>query len=143
MKADPETEAASMAVIKQWFEAFTKRDINGVIALFLPEPDVVAIGTGRDEKCIGPNEIRSIIERAFSQFKDASVKFVWHSVSAVGSIAFLAADVVLDIKANERQTSEHLRLTTVLEKRENRWLIAQWHSSVPDSGQKEGQAFAA
>jgi uncharacterized protein (TIGR02246 family) len=142
MKANPKTEAAVMSVVKQMFEAFTKRDINRVMAFFAPEPDVVVIGTGKDEKCVGPNQIRAILKRAFAQFKEASVKFGWHSVSAAGSVALVAADVVLSMKTSDREIAEHLRLTVALEQQGNKWLIMQWHDSVPAAGQEEGQAFA-
>jgi uncharacterized protein (TIGR02246 family) len=142
MKADPKAETAVMGVVKQWFEAFVKRDINGVMAFFAPEPDVVAIGTGEDEKCVGPTEIRAILERAFTQFKHASVKFGWYLVSVVGSVALVAADVVLNMQTDDREISEQLRLTVALEQRGDRWVIIQWHDSVPAAGQKQGQAFA-
>jgi len=143
MKADPKTEAAAMGVVRQWFEAFSKRDINGVMAFFAPELDVVVIGTGKDEKCVGPNETKAILERAFAQFKEASVKFGWHSVSAIGSVALVATDVVLSMKTTDREIIEHIRLTVALERRGDRWVIIQWHDSVPAAGQEEGQAFAA
>jgi uncharacterized protein (TIGR02246 family) len=142
MKADPKTEAAAMGVVQQWFEAFAKRDINGLMTFFAPDPDVVAIGTGEDEKCVGPNKIKVILERAFAQFEDASVKFGWHSVSVVGSVALVAVDVILNMKTDEQEISEHLRLTVALEQRVNGWLIIQWHDSLPAAGQEAGQAFA-
>ena len=142
MKADPKTEAAVMKIVKQWFEAFVKRDIDAVLAFFAPDPDVVVIGTGRDEKCIGLAEIKAILERAFAQFKDASVEFGWHSVSAAGSVALVAADVILHMKTSDREMSEQVRLTVALERRGNKWLIIQWHDSLPAAGQKDGQAFA-
>jgi len=142
MKADTKTEAAVMSVVKQWFEAFVKRDIDAVLSFFAPDPDVVVIGTGRDEKCIGLAEIKAILERAFAQFENASVEFGWHSVSAVGSVALVATDVILYLKTSDREMSEQVRLTVVLEQRLDRWLIIQWHDSLPAAGQKDGQAFA-
>ena len=142
MKADPKTEAAVMSVVKRWFEAFAKRDIDGVMAFFAPEPDVIAIGTGNDEKCVGPIEIKAILERAFAQFREASVKFGWHSVSVIGSVALVAADAVLSMKTSDREITEHIRLTVALQGRGDKWLIIQWHDSVPAAGQEEGQAFA-
>jgi uncharacterized protein (TIGR02246 family) len=142
MRADPKTEAAVVNIVKEGFEAFTKRDLDAVLAFFAPDPDLVVIGTGRDEKCIGLAEIRNIFERAFAQFEEASFKFGWHSVSAAGSLAMLAADVTLYVKTSDRQISEQIRLTVVLEQRGDRWLIIQWHDSLPAAGQKEGQAFA-
>ena len=142
MRADPKTEAAVVNIVKQGFEAFTKRDLDAVIAFFAPDPDVVVIGTGGDEKCVGLAEIRNIFERAFAQFEEASFKFGWHSVSAAGSVALLATDATLYVKTSDRQISEQVRLTVVLEQRGDRWLIIQWHDSLPAAGQKDGQAFA-
>ena len=141
MKADGKTEAEVMDVIKQCFEAFNKQDLNACLAFFAPDPDVVAIGTGGDEKCIGLAEIKAIFERAFAQFEDASVEFGWHSVSAAGSVAWVAVDVTLRVKTGGREISEPLRLTVVLEQREDKWLVVQWHDSLPAAGQKEGEAW--
>jgi uncharacterized protein (TIGR02246 family) len=142
MRADPKTEAAVINVVKQGFEAFTKRDLDAVLAFFAPDPDVIVIGTGGDEKGVGLAEIKNILGRAIGQFEEASFEFGWHSVSAAGSVAMLAADVTLYVKTGDQQITEQIRLTVVLEQRGGRWLIIQWHDSLPAAGQKEGQAFA-
>lgn len=142
MRADARTEATVMNVVQQCFEAFTKKDLDAIMAFVAPDPDVILIGTGRDEKCVGLDEIRNILGRSLSQFEEASFKFGWHSVSAAGSVAMLAADVTLYVKTSDRQITEQMRLTVVLEQRGDRWLIIQWHDSLPAAGQKEGQAFA-
>ena len=143
MRADPKTEAAVMNIVTQCFEAFTRKDLDAILAFCAPAPDVILIGTGGDEKCVGLAEVRNILGRSFAQFEEASFEFGWHSVSAAGSVAMLAADVTLYVKTGDRQISEHLRLTVVLEQRGDRWFIIQWHDSLPAAGQKEGQAFAA
>ena len=142
MRADPKTEAAVMNIVKQCFEAFTKKDLDEVLAFCAPDPDVILIGTGGDEKGVGLAEVRNILERAFAQFEEASFKFGWHSVSAAGLVACLAADVTLYVKTSDRQITEQIRLTVVLEQRGDRWFIIQWHDSLPAAGQKDGQAFA-
>jgi len=142
MRADPKTEAVVMSIVQRSLEAFVKRDIDSLLAFFAPDPDVVVIGTGRDEKCIGLVQIKVILERAFAQFKDASFEFGWHSVSTVGLVALVASDVILHIKTSDRDISEQIRLTVALERRGNKWLIIQWHDSLPAAGQKDGQAFA-
>jgi len=142
MRADPKIEAAVVNIVKQGFEAFTKKDLDAVLAFFAPDPDLVVIGTGGDEKCVGLAEIRNIFKRSFAQFEEASFEFGWHSVSAAGSVALLAADVTLYVKTGDRQITEQVRLTVVLEQRGDRWLIIQWHDSLPAAGQKGGQAFA-
>ena len=143
MRADPKTESAVMNIVKQCFEAFTKKDLDAILAFCAPDTDVILIGTGGDEKCVGIAEIRNILGRSFAQFEEASFEFGWHSVSAAGPVALLAADVTLYVKTSDRQITEQIRLTVVLEQRGDRWLIIQWHDSLPAAGQKEGQAFAA
>jgi hypothetical protein len=108
MRADPTTEAAVVNVVKQGLEAFTKRDLDAVLAFFAPDPDVIVIGTGGDEKGVGLAEIRNILGRAIAQFAEASSKFGWHSVSASGSVAMLAADVTLHVKTSDRQITEQI-----------------------------------
>lgn len=142
MKADAKTEAEVMSVVKQCFEAFARRDIDAMLAFFAPDPDVVVIGTGGDEKGVGFTEIKAIFERAFSQFEEANFEFGWHSVSVAGPLAWLAADVILHVKVNGREITEQLRLTGVMEKRGDRWLILQSHDSVPDREQAEGESFS-
>jgi uncharacterized protein (TIGR02246 family) len=142
MRADHKIEAAVVNIVKQCFEAFTKRDLDAVLAFFAPDPDVIVIGTGGDEKGVGLAEIRNILGRAFAQFEEATCEFGWYSVSASGSVAMLAAGVTLYVKTSERQITEQLRLTVVLEQRGDKWLIMQWHDSLPAAGQKDGQAFA-
>ena len=141
MKADPKTETAVMNVMNQFAEAFAKRDLNAVLLLLAPDPDVVFIGTGGDEKRIGLAEIKALFERDFSQFEDASLKIGWHSVSAAGSVAWVVADLILHANTGVSEISLQARSTAVLEWRGDRWLIVQSHSSLPAAGQKEGEAF--
>jgi ketosteroid isomerase-like protein len=142
MRADPKTEAEVVNIVKQCFEAFTKKDLDRILAFCVPDADLVLIGTGGDERGVGIAEVRKILGRAITQFEEASFEFSWHSVSAAGPVAILAADVTLHVKTNGRQIIEQLRLTVVLEQRGDRWSIVQWHDSLPAAGQKEGQAFA-
>jgi ketosteroid isomerase-like protein len=134
MKADPKKEAAVMNVVKQWFEAFANGDIDSVLAFVAPDPDVVVIGTGKDDKCIGLAKLRTAAERAFAETKGTSVKMGWHMVSAVGSLAWVAADVTFQGKTSKGEIYLPLRYTGVLEWRGNRWLIVQSHDSLPTTG---------
>jgi len=141
VKADPKTEAAVMNVMNQFSEAFAKRDLDALLALYAPDPDMVVIGTGGDEKCIGLAEVKALFKRDLAQFEDASMKFGWHSVSAAGSVAWVAADIILHVKTSGREIGLQARSTTVLERRADRWLIVQFHGSLPAATQKEGEAF--
>ena len=141
MKPDAKTEAEVMSVMNQSMEAFVKRNLDALLALYAHDPDLVVIGTGADEKRVGLAETKALFERDFTQFEDASFKFGWHSVATAGSVAWVAVDLVLSLKASGQETSLQVRLTNVLEKRAERWLIVQEHGSLPAAGQEKGMAF--
>ena len=90
MKADAQTEAAVKDVLDRFAENDAKRDLEGVMALFAPDPDVVMYGTGADEKRVGPAEIRAQVERDWSQSEATSITYGWISVSSAGSAAWAA-----------------------------------------------------
>jgi len=141
MKADSKTESEVMDAVKQCFNAFAMKDLDAMMAFFAPDPDIVVIGTGGDERGVGFTEVKAIFDRAFSQFDEASFDFGWYSVSVVGPLALLATDIAFRIKASDREVSRQIRLTGVMEKRGDKWLILHSHDSVPDRDQAEGEAF--
>ena len=141
MKVDVKTEAAVMSVINQLFESFNKRDIGHFLSFFAPDPDLVFIGTGEDEKCIGLTELRAEIERAFKQSEQSSIHLGWYSVSAAGSVAWVAADATIKAQVGKKALSFPVRFTIVLERRGDRWVVVQSHDSMPAAGQKEGESW--
>ncbi len=139
MKADAQTEAAVKAVMDGFAEYYAKRDLDGILALFAPDPDVVMYGTGADEKRVGLSEIKAQAERDWSQSDAASLTYEWTSVSSAGSVAWLAGDVVINAKIGEQEVTLPARFTGVFENREGKWLVVQAHISL--GAQAEGESF--
>ena len=141
MKADTKTEAEVMAVVNQAKEAFNKRDLNRIPLLFAPDPDVIFYGTGADEKGMGLAGVKADWERAFAQSDASSMELTWSSVSAAGSVAWGAFDGVARVVVKGQEISFPIRFTSVLERRDGRWLIVQSHASTPAASQKEGESW--
>jgi ketosteroid isomerase-like protein len=141
MKADAMTEAAVKAVLDKVAEAYAKRDLALLRTAFAPDPDVVMYGTGADEKRVGLAEIQAQAERDWSQAEAATVTYGWTSVSAAGSVAWAATDAAFNLKAGGQEVTLPARITFVLEKRGEEWLIVQAHFSFPAAGQAEGESF--
>jgi class 3 adenylate cyclase len=141
MKADAKTEAGVMATLNRFAEAMTKRDLDGVLGLFAPDSDLVLIGSGEDEKRIGLAGVRAQFERDWSQSDAASSEFGWISVSAAGSVAWVAADMTMHVIVSGQEMSYPGRLTAVLEHRGDRCLFVQIHWSLPASQQAEGESW--
>ncbi len=143
MKADSKTEAEVMAALEKMSQAYGQRDINALLATLTPDPDVFLFGTGMDEKRVGQAEIKMQAERDWVQTEAASFDLGHSLVSAAGGVAWAAVDVTFNVKAGGQEMSMPARLTAVLEKRSDTWLIAQSHLSVPMAGQEEGESWTA
>ena len=141
MKADAATEAAVTTVLNKLAEGYAKRDLAGILSLLAPDRDAVMFGTGADEKRIGLAEIKAQAERDWSQSEATSLTYGWTSVSAAGSVAWVAADLTFDVKAGGEELSFPGRVTMVLEQRGEKWLIVQSHFSLPAPSQEEGESF--
>ncbi len=143
MKASAEVEVGVMATLNKFIKTYEQRNMEGVLALLVPDPDVVVIGTGADEKRIGLDEIKLQIQRDWFQSDVATMEILKPMVSAAGKVAWITADIVFHVKAGGQDIHMPSRLTTVLEQRGKKWLIAQWHVSSPAASQKEGESFPA
>jgi ketosteroid isomerase-like protein len=141
MKADRKTETEVMAVISRFIETYTRRDIEGTLALLAPDPDILLIGSGADEKITGIQQARRQIKRDYEQAGEISIKLGQATVSAAGPVAWVAADSTWEAKINGKTLNYTWRWTLVLEKRQEKWLIVQSHLSAPASSQAEGQSF--
>jgi ketosteroid isomerase-like protein len=75
MLRDDRTEAAVMDVMNKWRASHAARDIDAIMALYAPDPDVVVIGTGANERCVGPTEIKALHELEWSQSEAGSIEF--------------------------------------------------------------------
>ncbi len=97
----------------------------------LKDKDVLALGTGADERCLGQKEILRQLERDWAQFEAASFKLVQPIVSAAGAVAWAAATCRFTFTTKGQSLLMDGRATFVLEKRQGRWCIVQAHFSLP------------
>lgn len=141
MKANPQIEIAVKDVLNKLAEGYAKRDWQILASLFAADPDVVMFGTGVDEKRIGLPQIKAQAERDWSQTESTTLEFDWTSVSSSDTVAWVAADVTFKIKAGGQDMNLQGRLTAVLQKQGEQWLIVQSHFSFPAANQTEGESF--
>jgi uncharacterized protein (TIGR02246 family) len=141
MQADKKTETEVKAVLNSVAEAYAKRDIDRLLAAFAPDPDVVMYGTGVDEKRVGLAEIKTQAERDWSQTEAAAIQHETISISGAGSVAWASVDGAFKVTMGGQDMAMPARITYVLEKRNDQWLVVQAHFSVPMAGQEEGESF--
>ncbi len=139
-KVDIDAEKTAVRlVIDDLEKAFETNDLELLSKLFSHNTDNIFIGTDAAERWVG-----------YDRFIEAQKQF-FISVEKGSEITF--NDVVLDINKSgeaawtsylmdwkgksqeEPFTFEGIRMTTVLEKQDEKWLIVHLHGSIPVSGQ--------
>ena len=131
MKANKEIEEDVLKVIEGFHRAYAEKNIEKSLSYFADDADLVAFGTDRDETDLGVAGIRRNLESDFRKEKNISIEMTWHSVSARGHIAWLAAEYQVHAELVGESMTFQARSTVVLEKREGRWLIVHTHVSNP------------
>jgi uncharacterized protein (TIGR02246 family) len=129
------------AAIDAMTGAYRSRNLADVMACFAPDSDAVLIGTGGDERRVGPEEIRLQVERDWGQTDAAEMAFSWKSIGAAGDVAWAALQGAFNVTAGGQALSVPIRCSLVFERRDGRWLIVHSHYSVPAAGQEEGSSF--
>lgn len=140
MKANAKTESAVLAIMNRFLETYQQRDIDGLMALFAPDDDQILFGTGIDEKRIGRDQIRYQAERDWAQTEALAFNFNWHQISAAGRVAWVAAEGQGQGKVGGQEIEFPLRMTAVLEQRNDEWFLVQSHVSLPAAGQEGGDS---
>jgi ketosteroid isomerase-like protein len=141
MRASPSTQAAVEATLQQWKDAYSRRDVDGALAVIAPDADVVGIGTGPDEWRVGPEEFKAQLERDFAQSEALSVDCEPLVVSAAGPVAWVAGRARVQARVEGQDVTLTGRFTAVLEQRGDHWLLMQTHFSLPAAEQAEGRSF--
>ena len=62
-------------------------------------------------------------------------------ISAVGTVAWVAADYLVDVTINGQKSELTMRTSIVLEQRDQKWLIVHMHGSAPMQEQEAGESF--
>lgn len=141
MRGSPAAEAAALAIPYKFAEAYARRDLRSVLALFADDRDVVFIGTGTDERRVGLAEVREQIRRNLDQSRALLFRFDWVRASAAGPVAWVAAEGAMQVEVREGEMDLPIRFTGVLEVVHGEWLLVLAHLSTPTMGQVTGASF--
>ncbi|MCC7550641.1 MAG: nuclear transport factor 2 family protein [Methanobacterium sp.] len=141
MKANSKVQEAVSELLDDYAQAYRDKDLDGMLKLFIPDDDLVVIGSGFDEWIKGSEELRSGFERDMAQADDIRVKFRDITVSAAGAVAWISGHMNMEAMVKGRDVYLPGRLSAVVEEREGKWLFAHLHYSLPASDQEEGKAW--
>lgn len=136
-----QVHTAILETLDRYSATYARHDLAGILSLFAPDPDIVLIGTGADEKRIGFEEVKQQFQRNFQETEASTIAWGWRHVSIAGNMAWVAADAVITVRIAGNEVQFPIRMTIVLEQRGGSWLWVHRHASVPAAGQALGKSY--
>ena len=119
--------------IEKFIKAYPKNDVDECLSLFAKDENLVVFGTEDGEKWVGYEDYKSAPQKDKDKFEEISITFDWKKINYHGQIAWLAAEVTVNLTIEGQKLSLPARLTAVLKKEGDEWLITQGHISTPTS----------
>lgn len=141
MKCKENIEIEVMDMLNRYAKAYADKNIDAMMALFLDDPDIVAIGTGTDEWIDGCDELREGFKRDFAQADNIQVKFEKITIQSECNVAWLSALMTMYAVISGKEALLSGRLSMVLENKDNKWLFTHLHFSLPANEQEVGHSF--
>ena len=96
MGANAKVKNEILNMLDRYAECYLNKDLDGLMSLFVSDPDLVAIGSGVDEWVKGPDELKTGFIRDFSQANDIRMVFDNLTISAVGKVAWVSGSMTME-----------------------------------------------
>lgn len=130
MRPDRQTEAQLLGVLESFCSAFANRDAGAVMRLVGAGADLVVV-TSEQPLLRGRDELAAFLDRYIKG--PTTYSWDWHryDVTTSGPVAWLLAEGVETAAGNAGEEKHPYRMTMVLERDGDRWLLVQVHGSSP------------
>ena len=133
--------AGVKATLENYRAAYQKKDFRALVAAFAP--DATGFGSGADEVFSSRKEYGPLLKRDLEQASSVVVEFQGMQIFGDGRVAWVTTgcSAAFTIPGIGKQVMQG-RMTIVLRDTGKKWLIEQWHFSVPNIAQEPGQSFS-
>ena len=131
-------------LLKETYDKFIQTSLNNLplegLEEFIDE-QIMGYGTTLNEKVLSLSDYRELVIRQREQGKDIKMTFdttpVNHRIAENGNSALFVDEILLSIHIENNPIEMFLRISTVLEYMEEKWIVVHWHGSKPEYEQGE------
>ena len=127
---DAPTDSELIGVLQRFCSGFADRNAEAVMGVFGPDPNLVVV-TSEEPLLRGPVELQRFLEH----YVEGATTYSWtwdrYDVFPAGSVAWLLAEGTETATTHGHVQEHPYRMTMVLERRENRWVLMHVHGSSP------------
>jgi uncharacterized protein (TIGR02246 family) len=128
LQSPDESKREILAASQAWADAFNKRDVGGITALY--DPAAVLWGTSASEIAATPESIRQYFVRGFGSPLRPTVAFGDQSVRVHGANAHNSGSYTFSIVRDGKTIPVAARFSFAYRRADGRWLIIDHHSSL-------------
>lgn len=130
--------ASAKTAIGRFVGALKANDATALGRIVVHDPDMVAFGTDQAERWVGHEQLMKALRAQLAAFRttDVSVRDEVVHLTPLKDGAYFSEvwDWKLRSQGND-MVLKNVRVTGVLLRRRGRWLVAQFHMSMPVGGQ--------
>jgi len=120
-------------LLQQHDKALSEKNIDNLMATFSTDPNTVVLGTGAEEKWVGPAEIKTAYTEMFKDYDPGTMQCScdWHTGGADQgrTMAWLAATCPCKDSMGGKTREYKLNVTATVEKQNDQWRFVSLHMS--------------
>ena len=122
------------AVLAAHDKALNDKNLDAVMATFSTDPTTVLLGTGTEERWMGPQEIRTAYTEMFKDYDTGTLVTdcsEWKTGGAddAGTMAWLAATCNCKDSLKGKSRDYKMNVSGTVEKQNNKWVFVSLHMS--------------
>jgi len=132
-------KAKVQSILNKYIKALTTKDMRLLSEIFAQDEDIVMLDGNTSRRLIGWNNLKERYQEHFTSFEKLGVTFrdLVITIHDSGEVSWLACVFDWTFLTQGKQIStEGLRATWILEKRNDTWKIVQLHFSFPKADVK-------
>ena len=109
------------------------------------DPKIMGYGTAVDEKVLSITDYRKLLNTQRKQAVGLDMSFeitpVFRSISNKEDSAIFVDEITVSIIVNKNKQGLFLRLTTILDYIDSKWIVVHWHGSIPTETTAESDTW--
>ena len=121
------------AVLTAHDKALSDKNLDALMATFSTDPKTVVLGTGTEERWVGPDQIRAAYTEIFKDYDPGTLQANcdWKTGGAdhAGTMAWLAISCNCKDSLQGKTRDYKLNVTGTVEKQNNKWVFVSLHMS--------------
>jgi ketosteroid isomerase-like protein len=136
----PETSSAAKpgaeearALLTAHDKALNDKNIDALLATFSSKPDTVVLGTGTEERWVGPESIKAAYTEMFKDYDagtlNANCDWKTGGIDSDGSMAWVAASCTCKDSLKGKAREYKLNVSATAEKQDGKWKFVVLHMS--------------